>query len=83
MMKVFRRKKTYADYFNVEIESGEQFIFTGEYYYIEKVLSDDDLQTLGNELLGNPLINHIEYGKLKSKIEYIPTVLIKKWRPDR
>ena len=70
-------QKTYADYFNVEIESGEQFIFTGEYYYIEKVLSDDDLQTLGNELLGNPLINHIEYGKLKSKIEYIPTVLIK------
>jgi len=70
-------QKTYADYFNVEIESGEQFIFTGEYYYIEKALSDGDLQTLGNDLLGNPLINYIEYGKLKSKIEYVPTVLIK------
>jgi phosphoribosylformylglycinamidine synthase len=70
-------QKTYADYFNLDIPSGEQFIFTGEYYYIEKALSDDDLKSLGNDLLGNPLINHIEYGPLKSKIDYVPTVLIK------
>ena len=70
-------QKTYADYFNLDIPSGEQFIFTGEYYYLEEALSSDILETLGNELLGNPLINHIEYGKLKSSIEYVPTVLIK------
>jgi phosphoribosylformylglycinamidine synthase len=70
-------QKTYADYFNLDIPSGEQFIFTGEYYYIEKSLSDEDLKSLGNDLLGNPLINHIEYGPLKSRIDYVPTVLIK------
>ena len=70
-------QKTYADYFNLDIPSGEQFIFTGEYYYIEKALDDEDLSTLGNDLLGNPLINHIEHGPLKKQIDYVPTVLIK------
>ena len=70
-------QKTYADYFNLDIPSGEQFIFTGEYYYIEKALDDEELSTLGNDLLGNPLINHIEYGPLKKQVDYVPTVLIK------
>jgi len=70
-------QKTYADYFNLDSEIGEQYIFTGEYYYLEKPLNNDELELLGNDLLGNPLINHIEYGKLKSKIDYVPTVLIK------
>ena len=70
-------QKTYADYFNIDLRSGEQFIYTGEYYYIEKPLSDKELQTLGNDLLGNPLINHIEYGPLRKAIDYVPTVSIK------
>lgn len=70
-------QKTYADYFNFDLLAGEQFIFTGEYYYIEKALSNEQLKILGDDFLGNPLINHITYGPLKNKIEYVPTVLIK------
>ncbi len=70
-------QKTYADYFNLDLLAGEQFIFTGEYYYIEHSLRDEELKILGDDLLGNPLINHIEHGPLKKVIEYVPTVLIK------
>jgi len=70
-------QKSYVDYFNLDQHTGDQFIFTAEYYYIENPLSNDELNTLGDDLLGNPLINHIGYGPLKNKIEYLPTVLIK------
>lgn len=70
-------QKSYADYFNFDLYTGHQFIFTSVYYYIENPLSKDKLKTLGNDFLGNPLINHIGYGALKNKIEYLPMVLIK------
>ncbi|MDZ7797342.1 MAG: hypothetical protein U5N56_10015 [Candidatus Marinimicrobia bacterium] len=70
-------QKTFSDYFHQNTGNEEQFIFTGELYYFEHPLEDNELETLGRELLGNPLINHIEYGPLKSHIDYIPTVKIK------
>ncbi|MBN2781589.1 MAG: phosphoribosylformylglycinamidine synthase, partial [Candidatus Marinimicrobia bacterium] len=69
-------QKTYADYFNLQDPPGEQFIFTGELYYIENPLRDDELRVLGSEMLGNPLINHLEFGVFKGKIGYVPTVSI-------
>lgn len=70
-------QKTYADYFNISPSAGEQFIYTGDLYYIEAALSDAELQTLGHELLGNPLIHHLEYGTFSGKLDYVPTVRIK------
>ena len=70
-------QKTYADYFNLPPETGEQFIFTGELYYIERALSDKELHLLGTEMLANPLVNHIEYGLFSGRIDYVPTVSIK------
>ncbi|MCK4813099.1 MAG: phosphoribosylformylglycinamidine synthase [Candidatus Marinimicrobia bacterium] len=69
-------QKTYSDYFNLSAESGEQFIFTGELYYIEQPLNDPALQILGNDMLGNPLINYIKYGIFSGRVDYIPTVKI-------
>lgn len=70
-------QKTFSDYFHQNAENEEQFIFTGELYYFEHPLADKELETLGRDLLGNPLINHMEYGPLKDHIDYIPTVKIK------
>lgn len=69
-------QKTYFDYYNLDCSHGEQFIFTGDLYYIENPLSEKDLQKLGEEILGNPLINHFEYGHFDGKIKYTPTVKI-------
>jgi len=70
-------QKAYADYFNLPPETGEQFIFTGELYYIENALSDKELHLLGTEMLANPLVNHIEHGIFSGRIDYVPTVSIK------
>lgn len=70
-------EKTYADYFNIPGTVDEQFIFSADLYYIEAALSDEALMKIGSELLGNPLINHFEYGSFNGSIDYLPLVKIK------
>ncbi|MDZ7821844.1 MAG: hypothetical protein U5N26_08565 [Candidatus Marinimicrobia bacterium] len=69
-------QKTFADFFHQAPADGEQFIFTGELYYFEQALEQEALETLARDMLGNPLINHIEYGTPKRRIAYVPTVKI-------
>jgi len=70
-------EKTYADYFNISGSGDGQFIFSAELYYIEAALSDEELKKLGSELLGNPLINHFEFGIFNGRIDYLPQVRIR------
>ncbi|MEA3499761.1 MAG: AIR synthase-related protein, partial [Candidatus Marinimicrobia bacterium] len=70
-------QETFRDYFNIKESKGEQFIFSGKLYYFENDLSKSKLDKIANELLGNPLINHFEYGKFKGQINYFPNVNIK------
>ncbi len=69
-------QKTFADFFHQAPADGEQFIFTGELFYFEQALEREALETLARDMLGNPLINHIEYGTPKRRIDYVPTVRI-------
>jgi phosphoribosylformylglycinamidine synthase II len=69
-------QKALCDLLNIPFDFSAQWIFTQDIYYIENKLSDKQLAQLGEELLGNPLINHFEYGKFDGKIKYIPTVHI-------
>jgi len=69
-------QKTLNDILDLNLDTNTQHIFTDDIYLIEKDLSDDILKTLAENLLGNKLINHFEYGKFTGKIEYIPEVRI-------
>ena len=69
-------QKALCDLLNIPFDFSAQWIFTQDIYYIENKLSDKQLAQLGEELLGNPLINHFEYGTFDGKIKYIPTVHI-------
>ncbi len=67
-------QKTLGDFFNISLETGAQWIFTQEIFYIENELPDESLKKIAEDLLGNPLINHFEYGAFQGKITYIPEV---------
>ena len=69
-------QKTLNDILDLNLDTNTQHIFTDDIYLIEKDLSDDILKTLAENLLGNKLINHFEYGKFTGKSEYIPEVRI-------
>ncbi len=69
-------QKALCDLLNIPFDFSAQWIFTQDIYYIENKLSDKQLIQLGEEFLGNPLINHFEYGIFNGKIKYIPTVHI-------
>ena len=69
-------QKALCDFLNIPFEFGEHWIFTHEIYYLQNRLSDDELNTLAQELLGNPLINRFEYGTFKGRIDYVPEVHI-------
>ena len=49
-----------ADYFNLQLDTQTQHIFTQELYYFEAELSEARLLTIAKRLLGNPLINHFQ-----------------------
>ncbi len=66
--------KALCDYLNIPFHFGEQAIFTHDIYYFEKPLSENQLKTIAEELLGNPLVHRFEFGKFKGKIHYIPEV---------
>ena len=67
-------QKTLADFFNLNVNHGEQWIFSQEIYYFEHKLSNEDLLKIAEELLGNPLINHFEVGAFDGTIKYVPEV---------
>jgi len=67
-------QKALCDLFNIPFDYGQQWIFTQDIYYFEKDLSGKELKLIGSELLGNPLINHFEYGRFTGRINYIPEV---------
>ena len=69
-------QKTFCDLFNIPFDYGKQWIFTQDIFYFEAPLNDRDLQRLAAELLGNPLINHFEYGRFEGKVHYAPQVQI-------
>lgn len=70
-------QKALCDLLNLSFDFSTQWIFTQEIYYIGNKLTSPDLARIAEELLGNPLINHFEYGQFDGKIKYIPTVQLK------
>ena len=71
-------QKTLSDMLGLEIDTATQHIFSHDIFYFSSKLGKEDLEKIAVKLLGNPLINRFEYGKVLKKINYIPTVKIKK-----
>jgi phosphoribosylformylglycinamidine synthase len=69
-------QKALCDLLNIPFDYSKQWIFTQDIYYLENPLAEPDLKLIGEELLGNSLINHFEYGKFDGKIKFIPEVHI-------
>lgn len=69
-------QKTLCDILNLPLDTSTQSIFTQDLYYIENELTLQDLKLLAEDLLGNNLINHFEYGKFTGRLDYVPTVNI-------
>ncbi|MBS3767733.1 MAG: phosphoribosylformylglycinamidine synthase [Candidatus Cloacimonetes bacterium] len=67
-------QKTMADYFNIDLDTTTQHIFSQQLYFIENELTKAQMQRLAEEVLGNKLINHFEYGKQRIEANYIPEV---------
>ncbi|HHE38681.1 MAG TPA: phosphoribosylformylglycinamidine synthase [Candidatus Cloacimonetes bacterium] len=70
-------QKTLNDILGLDLDVNTQHIFTEDIYLIEKELPENDLQRLSEELLGNKLIHHFEFGKFTGKVDYLPEVKIK------
>jgi phosphoribosylformylglycinamidine synthase len=70
-------QKTLSDFLNVHIDTKVQHIFSQELYLIEEKLPNEVLKKLAEELLGNKLINHFEYGTSLNKLVYVPEVQIR------
>jgi len=51
-----------------------QRIFTQDLYLVERGLPSDALGRLAEDLLGNPLIHHFEYGPVDRDPRYVPVV---------
>jgi len=69
-------QKTLCDLFNITFDVETQQIFTHDIFYFEKKLDHTTLKKIAEDLLGNSLINHFQYGEFIGKIDYIPTVQI-------
>ena len=67
----------FADFFNVEVDTNTQHIFSQGIFYFEEALNDEQLEQIAKKILGNPLIHHFQYG-LKSENwsfqAYVPKV---------
>ncbi len=67
-------QKMLADYLGKKIDTRVQHIFTQYLYLFEKKISQQQLQTIATQILGNPLINHFEYGDWQKSLSYVPEV---------
>lgn len=70
-------QKTLSDFLDIPFDYSRQWIFTQDIFYLEQDLAAELLKKIAEELLGNPLINHFEYGRFKGQITYVPNVQIK------
>jgi phosphoribosylformylglycinamidine synthase len=57
-------QKTLADFLNISLETHTQHIFSKSLYLLEHDLKKEQLKAIAEELLGNKLIHHFEYGSL-------------------
>ena len=69
-------QKTLMDILDLDLDTNTQHIYTEDIYLFENELDEISLKKLSEELLGNKLIQHFEYGKFTGKVEYIPEVQI-------
>jgi phosphoribosylformylglycinamidine synthase len=69
-------EKTLCDLMGWEYDPSRQQIFSQDIYYFENELSDSELKRLGEDLLGNVLVNHFQYGASDERKIYLPEVKI-------
>ena len=69
-------EKTLCDVLNLQLDTATQWIFAEDFYYLEHPLENEHLRRIAEELLGNPLVNHFEFGELRRASFYVPTVRI-------
>ncbi|GAK53142.1 phosphoribosylformylglycinamidine synthase II [Candidatus Moduliflexus flocculans] len=79
-------QKSLADFLNVSLDTNTQHIYTKEVFLIEQPLNRDQLRAIAENLLGNKLIHHFDYGVFaddssgaaaRRAFEYVPEVLMK------
>ena len=69
-------ERTLCDLLERDYDPSYRRIFSQEVYYIERELSDDQLRRLGEDLIGNVLVNHFEFGPTDGRETYVPEVKI-------
>jgi len=70
-------QKTLIDVLELDIDTSTQHIYSEDLYLFTNKLSVAQLKDLAENLLGNKLIHHFEYGNYTGEIEYIPEVKIR------
>ncbi|MCK4957103.1 MAG: phosphoribosylformylglycinamidine synthase, partial [Candidatus Cloacimonetes bacterium] len=74
-------QKTLNDILELDLDVNTQHIYTENIYLFENDLNNEELKKLAEDLLGNKLIHHFEFGKFEGKVEYIPEVKIAEGKP--
>ncbi len=69
-------QKTLNDILELQLDVKTQHIYSNDLFLFEKALSHKNLQTLAENLLGNKLIHHFEFGEFTGIIDYLPEVKI-------
>ncbi len=68
-------QRTLLDLVERELDDGgRQHVFAQEITFFGETLTDEQLRRLGEELLGNPLVHHIEWGHPSERLPYYPEV---------
>ncbi|MDY0093289.1 MAG: AIR synthase-related protein [Candidatus Vecturithrix sp.] len=78
-------QKSLADFLNISLDTRTQHIYTKEVFLLERPLKREQLRTIAENLLGNKLIHHFDYGVFaddpagtaaRRAFEYVPEVLV-------
>jgi phosphoribosylformylglycinamidine synthase len=69
-------QKTLNDILDLQLDTTTQHIYTQDLYLIENKLDNAQLKELAEQVLGNKLIQHFEYGEFTGQIDYVPEVRI-------
>jgi len=69
-------QKSLCDVLGITLDGDTQQIFTREIFYLEHRLDEAVLKRIAEELLGNVLIHHFDYGDLAAWVDYVPEVKI-------